>query len=762
MVDESTITAFMSLFRGRTDAWGSMEGKANKEKVTLKHYERHLKGEISLGIYMLQDDKTCHFFAIDLDERDIDKAFKLRQAFTEFNINSYLAYSKSKGFHCYVFANENDPFPAYNVRRLCHGILAKLDIPAEVFPKQDELDEQTPLGNYINLPCFGNSRMFFTTKAALVSVVDAVKWIQRVPKNLLEEALKALPMPPKHTVLKVKKGRPKKEKGPQCMETILKGVSSGSRDVAAFALARHYLSQEFIEPEVFQLLQQWDERNKPPLNDPHLLQTKVRSAAKGYGFGCSSIQDEPLLAPFCVGEENCGWIKQVLQEKRKKGSIRDLSFYETETHLYEQIVQEGRCLFAAYEKATGKVQYVPSIDYPDFTIVPIQGAEISENVVTFPDSVLEYGSILELKNEVRDLIYSYVDIDDEHLEYSSWYVLLSWVYDKLNTISYLRFLGDTGVGKSRALDVIGRLCYKPLMMAGAVTPAPIYREIKRFRGTVILEEADFRDTTEKGEVITILNCGIERGRAVIRCSQENPDILEVLPCYGPKLFATRFTFHDKALEARCITCVMEETDRVEIPVILGSRFYKRAQKLRNKLLLWRFHQWEKIDSDAVEEIDLGPIEPRLKQMGLPFAIPFKDLKDVMEDFRRFMQVRQVEIIQQRSESDEGRIVAAIFKLAQALGKEWVSVGAIAEELSSEKITFPPAKVGRHLRSLNLKSVKQRRVGEDKQAHYILWDDARMWRLCRRYIPVTEREDFQYLLKEPSQYLLKESSIDMEI
>lgn len=753
-IGETTVAAFMELFRGRVDAWGSVEGKANKEQVTRKHYERHLRGEVSLGIYMLQDDNTCHFFVIDLDEKNIDKALKLRQAFAEFNINSYLAFSKSKGFHCYVFA-ENDPFTAHDIRRLCHGVLAKLDIQAEVFPKQDELDEQTPLGNYINLPCFGSSRMFFNTNKVAISVAEAVKRIRKVSKSRIEAAIKALPVPPKPTVIKTKRGRPRKEKEPQCVERILKGVTAGSRDVAAFALARHYLNQEFVESEVFDLLRVWDERNQPSLNDPHLLQTKVRSAGKGYGFGCSSIQGEPLLAPFCVGEENCGWLKQVLQERKKKGSVRELSFHETETHLYEEVVREGKCLFAAYDKTTGDIEFVSAIDYPDFSILPIQGAEITEGVITLPDSVLEYGSLLELKNEVRELINDYVDIDQEHLEYCSWYVLLSWVYDKLNTIAYLRFLGDTGCGKSRALDVIGKLCYKPLMMAGAVTPAPIYREIKRFRGTVILEEADFRDTTEKSEVITILNCGIERGRAVIRCSQENPDVLEVLPCFGPKLFATRFSFHDKALEARCITCVMEETDRTDIPILLGSRFFKRAQVLRNKLLLWRFHHRKLVDPDSVEEIDLGTLEPRLKQMGLPFAIPFKDLKDVMADFREFMQERQVEIIQQRSESDDGHIVTAIFRLAQTQGKEWISGGQIAEELSNEQVIFTSQKVTRHLRSLNLTSTKKRRV-DGKRAHYLNWDSVKMRRLFRRYIPLSDREDFEELFNGEFK------NIDMEV
>jgi len=33
MVPDSQVQAFMALFKGRTDAWGSVNGKSNKEPV---------------------------------------------------------------------------------------------------------------------------------------------------------------------------------------------------------------------------------------------------------------------------------------------------------------------------------------------------------------------------------------------------------------------------------------------------------------------------------------------------------------------------------------------------------------------------------------------------------------------------------------------------------------------------------------------------------------------------------------------------------
>ena len=169
------------------------------------------------------------------------------------------------------------------------------------------------------------------------------------------------------------------------------------------------------------------------------------------------------------------------------------------------------------------------------------------------------------------------------------------------------------------------------MLSGATTPAPIYRLVRQFRGTLILEEADFRESDEKSEVITILNCGFEKNRPVIRCRKDDPDSLDVLPCYGPKVFATRHGFVDNALEARCLTFIMRETSREDIPALLGETCFKRAMSLRNKLLLWRLRNLSKVNQALVEEIDVGQVEPRLKQLGLPFALPFKDFPDVLNN-----------------------------------------------------------------------------------------------------------------------------------
>lgn len=749
-ISEATVKSFASLFRGRTDVWGSVEGRANKEKVTLAHYRRHLAGEVSLGVYMMQDGNTCHFFTIDYDIHDLNTVLKIRQAFRDKGLPVYLAASKSKGYHLYGFAGK-EPFAAADIRRACISILSGLGIECEIFPKQDKLDEVIPYGNYINLPCHGFTRDFMRGDLKVVPVEDVIKGVTKIPLDTLTQFVATIPAPKpaasKPPRVQKVRGGAKKGKHPPCIEEIMKGVGQGARDVAAFALARHFLDQYYTEPEVLGLLTTWDEHNRPPINDARELDKKVKSAGKGYAFGCHSVNTESALASYCVGEENCGWLKKATADKLKNGLIREITFHETDDFLYEEIWKDGKAEFVRYNKTDGKIDVVPSVENGEMKIIPVKSQEITEGAVFLPTGVADYSSTVGLVEEIKALIFDYVDLPSTALEFSAWYIIMSWVYDRLTTLSYLRFRGDTGCGKSRALDVIGRLCYKPLMMAGAATPAPIYREIRRFRGTVIMEEADFGDSTEKSEVVTILNCGFEKNRPVIRCSRDNPDNLEILPCYGPKVFATRGAFTDKALEARCLTFIMEETDREDMPPLLGSKFYARSGELRNKLLKWRLDHYMGIDANAVEDIDLGPLEPRLKQVGLPFAIPFKDMPEVLDRFRSFMKEYGNELISERNESTTGRVVAALLKVAMEHGTEAVSSAAITSVMSDDfKMEMKPGSVGKQLKSLHFETSNRRALGQGR-ARYIKWDSRLVRKVIRRYVPIEDRKDFDCLLEE---------------
>jgi hypothetical protein len=124
---------------------------------------------------------------------------------------------------------------------------------------------------------------------------------------------------------------------------------------------------------------------------------------------------------------------------------------------------------------------------------------------------------------------------------AAYYVVFTWVYDGFNELPYLRFRGDYGSGKTRALLTVGSLCYKPVFASGASTVSPIFRLLDTFKGTLIIDEGDFRFSDEKAEPVKTMNNGNARGFPVLRTEsfnkgkEFNPAAYSV---FGPKILAS--------------------------------------------------------------------------------------------------------------------------------------------------------------------------------------------------------------------------------
>lgn len=394
-------------------------------------------------------------------------------------------------------------------------------------------------------------------------------------------------------------------------------------------------------------------------------------------------------------------VSRVLQD----GRIVELT-YQAGIHQTRLIVGSG----SAYEE-------VSSLSLPDGSeLVPYSATNnlIKHEVLTLADHPEGYGSVRELISAIDRYLYRYVDLSDAFRTLASYYILLTWVYDAFNELPYLRLRGDYGSGKTRALLVIGSLCSKAFFASGASTVSPIFHTLDTFRGTLIFDEADFRFSDEKAELVKIFNNGNVRGFPVLRTqvSQKKEFEPRAFNVFGPKIVAMRRSFEDQALESRFFTEEMGRRPlRNDIPINLPESQKEEARTLRNRLLSYRLSTLPKL---AIDDSLVDPtLSPRLNQILVPLLSIIED-EELRDSIWNLVRELDEGVREKQASSIEGKlrfVLDALF--AESQGKP-VSVGIatkrLQEAMGGESVRIlSPKYVGFLLRS-RLGIIPERRQG----------------------------------------------------
>lgn len=187
------ILSFQTLFSGNTEAYGVTEvgeivnGKAEAksrlqhEQVTPAVIQRHLDGQVSIGVAPVRSDGTCYFGAIDID----DYKYNINDviaAIYDFDMPLCPCFSKSKKLHIYIFFE--DPTPADKVQEILkwYARAFACDKKVEIFPKQAKASSSNKFYSWINLPYFDASNMDnhrkLVNKEGLVPLSDAIEMMQ--------------------------------------------------------------------------------------------------------------------------------------------------------------------------------------------------------------------------------------------------------------------------------------------------------------------------------------------------------------------------------------------------------------------------------------------------------------------------------------------------------------------------------------------------------------------------------------------------------
>ena len=432
------------------------------------------------------------------------------------------------------------------------------------------------------------------------------------------------------------------------------------------------------------------------------------------------------------------------------------SFFETKFNLFEQAYnpETNKSYFIQFNKITNEVMgYVDDFERDGIKYKPIEGEELDKRVVILPSKVREYDPSLALpeilmdgfyKDKVADdtqldlrikqHIHKWLDVPEEYEQFVVYNIKLSWVYQRFNTLSYTRALGDTGTGKSRFLFTLGHLHYKPMIVSGALTSAVIFRIINKWKGTLLIDEGDQEESEETNSFIKIMNCGYEKGMAIARCDKNDPNKIDFFDVFCPKVITTRRRFEDKATEARCMTAIMVQTFRKDIPDILTQEYFRETEELREMLLLWRFRNFNRIDPDIGLKVNLDNYEPRLRQVNRAFISLFVNDQLQMGKFRKYLDNYQEQIIDERSNSFDGLIIT---NLAEMISNGWdyITPSDIQEKVKETgietKYQITAVGIGKTLKNLGL--LFKRQFVDGKTKNNLVMDKYILSNVFSRYL-----------------------------
>lgn len=354
--------------------------------------------------------------------------------------------------------------------------------------------------------------------------------------------------------------------------------------------------------------------------------------------------------------------------------------------------------FIVYDRATGIVSRADKVQTATGPIcvpgickgIVTPGSPIS-GLVYLPTEADAFGrDDFRIRADLERFISRYVELPGQSVYLAVEYVMLSWVFDAFDELPYIGFrTADCGRGKSRALETVGALCYRPLICGGGSSAAATLRMLDVFKGTLLADEFDAAHNTELGaDLNRLLNQGFQRNRPLTKCDGEN-NAPRAFWCYGPKLFALRSKLGDDATESRTIFITMRERTRDDVPINLPRReFDEQSLSLRNRLLAWRFSHFGSIRIDPTLA-DPG-LEDRQNQIGVPL------LSVAREDTRELIVValreQQSSISADRSISLAGEVFDAILSIAQP--GEVVHPGEVSAVVNRQRAEQAGVEVGR--------------------------------------------------------------------
>ena len=451
----------------------------------------------------------------------------------------------------------------------------------------------------------------------------------------------------------------------------------------------HYCGKTKEEiADIFQEHKAWEQppnHKFDPKKTTEQIRYTVQKASEGqFRYKKDTLEDLGICFEECPlqNAKDCRRkqrIKKTTAKKEEEKPIVFKPFMELpDGKLAEQAFDGKEVFFLVYDPQTASITKVCEVELEGFTLKPIDNDEVRQQTVLLPGDVEEYESEEKLTEEIRDYLNRWHEAPNQlSRTVDIYYCYLTYIYDLTPQLPYRRYLAPWGRGKSAWLETLGWICYRGIVLAGSDTDKSVVRKMNNWRGTALIDEADFGDSTLYAFLTKILNIGYDRKTGYYHRSDDNdPNKILSYGVYCPKLLATREKYKDLALESRCLTTIGRQNTN-PVPLFRMDKFLAESQTLRNKLMMWRFRNYGKIKLAASQLEDKGMaakvydgadnVSSRVKQVILPLWLIAGDsmkqtLTEMAKTFDNLLKIEDPDYLLELQAKD------AVQKIIEDYGK----------------------------------------------------------------------------------------------
>ena len=394
-----------------------------------------------------------------------------------------------------------------------------------------------------------------------------------------------------------------------------------------------------------------------------------------------------------IKDESLEWLdsyfdndsSQKEENRKTDSSSKVLITKSTENKIIDTLFDWHNTKFIEFDRNSNKVSLKENIKLKNTLYYPLKADStyIENSVILFSWSLEEYDSEIQLIEDIRGFIHKYVDIQEELEIICVYYVIMTYFFPKFSEVPYLRVIWDYWSWKSRFLKTIWSLCHYPIMVNGWISTPALFRILEKVKWTLVFDEADLRSSDTTNEIVKILNNGFQKWLSILRADWEKFEPISY-DVYWPKIIWSREDFKDKALESRCITFIMKRTNRTDIKRNLNDSFENEALILRNKLLKYKYDNYDKV---TISEEIIEWLEPRLNQIINPILSLISNDDDrsiVIMNSLNF----QEELKKDRFLSVEWQIFHAIYEFFNDSSRTSITYWNILDELGFDYKIHP--------------------------------------------------------------------------